>query len=290
MKVVTVYHNKGGVGKTTTVVNLGAGLARRGYRVLLIDLDSQANTTYATGLAKSIYEEDDYFIANNFVALLENVYTEVKDVTIRASYSSFPVDVIPSHISTTESESELQAKDAALTQIRLRKKLESVSYDYDFVVIDTPPAIGLFARVALATCDYLIIPSDLRAFATQGLKNVINFMTGLNEFRQEVGRTEILVLGVLPSKIPTNPKFIEKTLPGLEEKVRQRYKLPLFETRIYERTELAKCLSNEVIITGETPEDIAYVPDPKSIFDYAPDSKSVVEFSSLVEEVLRKVK
>ncbi|HAN46615.1 MAG TPA: chromosome partitioning protein ParA [Cyanobacteria bacterium UBA8156] len=282
MKTIAVYHNKGGVGKTTTVTNLGAALARQGFRVLLIDLDSQANTTFATGLMKFADEEDDILANNNvYHAIAEKFQFQIAEVARRASYCAAPVDVMPAHINLIQQERILQDKSFAKT--RLLEKLNKAKDSYDFVIIDCPPSLNLYAQVALTMTDYLIIPSDLKPFANEGLRNVRNFIDENDEFRGVIQRPPISVLGVLPSKIMTNAKFVENTLPRVEEKVRSKYGFPMLESRIFDRVDLGKCLNVENN-EGEVP-----VPDPQSIFDFAPDSAAAKEFGALAAEILQKV-
>jgi chromosome partitioning protein len=290
MKTIAVYNNKGGVGKTTTVVNLGAALARRGYRVLLIDMDSQANTTFAAGLIKFTFDDDLFddpglLKGCNFSHLFSvNPSVSItKVIRQNCSYSSARVDVVPSHISTSLVEEELKAKAEQTTSIRLKRKLDEVKSEYDFVLIDTPPSLGLYARIALTTCDYLIIPSDLKPFANQGLANVIDLVNNVNEFRNLINMSSIKVLGILPSKIMTQPKFIQFTLPKIVQKLRDRYGLPMFDSRIYERADLAKSVGYEIEVDG------LMIPNPRSIFDHTPNSESVAEFEALTSEVLIKV-
>ncbi|NJK60353.1 MAG: AAA family ATPase [Oscillatoriales cyanobacterium SM2_1_8] len=281
MKTIAVYHNKGGVGKTTTVTNLGAALALQGYRVLLIDLDSQANTTFAAGLMKFADEDDDNLANNNvYHAIAEKHQFQISDVARRGSYCAAPVDVVPAHINLIQQERILQDKSFAKT--RLLEKLNKAKEQYDFVIVDCPPSLNLYAQVALVSTDYLIIPSDLKPFANEGLRNVKNFVEEIDEFRQVIQRPPIAVLGVLPSKIMTNPKFVENTLPRVEEKVRTKYGFPLLTSRIFDRVDLGKCLNVETN-DGEVP-----VPDPQSIFDFAPDSQAAKEFSALAAEILQK--
>ncbi len=282
MKTLAVYHNKGGVGKTTTVINLGAALARQGFRVLLIDLDSQANTTYAAGLMKFIDEEDDDLANNNvYHAIAEKHQFQIPEVARRGSFCAAPVDVVPAHINLIQQERFLM--DRAFAKTRLLEKLTNVKDRYDFTIVDCPPSLNLYAQIAMVLADYLIVPSDLKPFANEGLRNVKSFIEEMDEFRRVIQRSPIAVLGVLPSKIMTNAKFVENTLPQTEEKVRSKYGFPILESRIFDRVDLSKCLNVENS-EGEVP-----VPDPKSIFDFAPDSAAAKEFGALAAEILQKV-
>ncbi|MEN9220122.1 MAG: AAA family ATPase, partial [Thermostichales cyanobacterium GMQP_bins_62] len=212
MKVIAVYHNKGGVGKTTTVVNLGAAFALQGFRVLLIDLDSQANTTFATGLLKFAFEEeDDIKDCNIYHVIAEKNRFPIREVVRKASYCAVPIDVVPSHIHLTVQEKELAEK--AFSKTRLLDKLAQVRHDYDFVLIDCPPSRDLYSQIALISADYLLIPSDLKPFANTGLKNVKNFVEEINEFRNVILKPDLAILGILPSKILTNPGYVQHTLP-----------------------------------------------------------------------------
>jgi len=121
----------------------------------------------------------------------------------------------------------------------------------------------LYAQVALIAADYLIIPSDLKPFANQGLLSVKNFMKEVNEYREVIGKPPVTLMGVLPSKIATNPKYLEYTFPKQRRVILDRYNLPLMETVIYERTALSEC-TNQTISIGDLE-----VPDPKSILDFA---------------------
>ncbi|MFN5862142.1 MAG: ParA family protein, partial [Pseudanabaena sp.] len=163
------------------------------------------------------------------------------------------------------------------------KKLELVKDEYDVVLIDTPPSLNLYAKIALIACDYLIIPSDLKPFANEGLRNVKNFIEEIDEFRTFINKPAIEVLGVLPSKILTIPSYLKATLPKQEKVVEDRYGFPVLETRIFQREDLSRAIDNFIF------EGDRQIPDPKSIFDFKPDSISAAEFEELANEVLEKV-
>jgi cellulose biosynthesis protein BcsQ len=282
MKIIAVYHNKGGVGKTTTIVNLAAALAKKGKRILIVDLDTQANTTYAVGLAKFLNEEEDTLKGKNVLQLIESQSKYlIKDIARKTSFTQFTIDAIPAHIELMEVESLLLNVDAA--KKRLYDKLQKVKDEYDVVLIDTPPSLNLYARIALLTAQYLIIPSDLKPFANEGLNNVKNFIANINEAKEAFGLNPLEVLGVLPSKISTFAKFVQHTLPKRIAIVKNNYGFPVMDTIIFEREDIAKSLEN-CVLDGDD-----FRPQPQSVLDYKPDSVSAQEFEILALEVIKKI-
>jgi len=282
MKIIAVYHNKGGVGKTTTVVNLAATFSKAGKKVLIIDLDSQANTTFATGLVNFGDEEKDNLKDNYIYHLLKSRKSfSISDVARSSRFCSHAIDVIPSHILLMKKEKELN--EYKYVQGILIKKLEVVKDKYDIVLIDTPPSLNLYAGLALITADYLLIPSDLKPFATEGLDNVREFIEENNEFREMTNRPPIQILGVLPTKISTNVKFVKSTLQKRMALIKQRYQFEVMDSIIFERDDLAKC-TEQTLEVGELE-----VADPRSIHDFKSHSKSVNEFQELAQEIMQKI-
>jgi chromosome partitioning protein len=288
MKTIAVYHNKGGVGKTTVSTNLAAAFSRKGYKVLLIDLDAQANSTFATGLVKFQFEEEDDLRDRNVYHLISSDDTNfIHEIVRESQYFSDPeIDVIPAHINLIDKQMDLTTTISSRT--RLANKLKRIENNYDLVIIDTPPSRDIYAEAALITADYLIIPSDLKPFANQGLPTVKNFIKSINESRRNFNKKPFEVLGVLASKISTNAKFVEFTFPKQRDVIGKRYGMELMESVIYDRTFLSESF-NKIIEVGE----IEY-PDPKSIFKYANEIKSTAqvsarEFEVLADEVLTKI-
>jgi cellulose biosynthesis protein BcsQ len=133
-----------------------------------------------------------------------------------------------------------------------------------------------------------MVPSDLKPFSNQGLISVKNFVKGqINEYRESLGRSELKIMGVLPSKISTHHQYLRHTFPRQRRVISDRYNFPVMENMISERVALSHCI-NQTIPIGESE-----IPDPKSIFYYANNvssaNTSAAEFESLAIEVLEKV-
>ena len=288
MKTIAIYHHKGGVGKTTVAINLAAALSKKGKRVLLVDIDGQANTTFATGLIKFQFEEDDDLKERNVYHLLEKTDLNfIPDIVRKSKLFNKPeIDIIPSHITLISKQQNLVHYGSSRT--RLAKKLDKVKAEYDVVIIDTPPSLDVYAQAALTAADYLIIPSDLKPFSNQGLPSVKYFIKQeINDNKEGLGKPPLSIMGVLPSKISTNPQYLKSNFNKHKIVITERYELPLMDSVIFERTALSACI-NKTITLGNME-----IPDPKSIFDYPKNESSAnqaaAEFESLAIEVLRKM-
>jgi chromosome partitioning protein len=288
MKTIAIYHNKGGVGKTTVSTNLAAAFSKKGYRVLLIDIDAQSNSTFATGLIKFQFEEDDDIRDRNIYHAIASSDTNfIHEIVRQSSYFNNPeIDVVPAHIDLIKYQETLTTKVSSRN--RLLAKLKRVENSYDLVIIDTPPSRDIYAEAALLTADYLIIPSDLKPFANQGLPTVQEFIISINENREAFGRQPLEILGVLASKISTNSQYVKYSLPKQRAVISERYGMLLMDSVIYDRTALSACF-NQTIVVGDIE-----LPNPQSIFKYADSHNdtsqaSALEFEVLADEVLNKI-
>ena len=160
-KVISVANQKGGVGKTTTAVNVSALLAKKGKKVLLIDTDPQGNATSGVGVDKtvsfSVYDVlvDDVEIENTLQL------TEMKNL-----------EVCPSNINVAGAEVQLVSKENR--EYKLKEKIEKIKNDYDYVIIDCPPSLGLVTLNAFTASDSVLIPIQCEYYALEGLGQLIN--------------------------------------------------------------------------------------------------------------------
>ncbi len=162
MKIFCVANQKGGVGKTTTSVNLAASLAAQGQRVLLIDLDPQGNATMGSGIDKSACETTVYEV------LVDGA--SIADAAVKAEAAGY--DVLPSNRELAGAEVELVALDAR--EKRLKQALAAIDGRYDFVLIDCPPALSLLTLNGLCSANGVIIPMQCEYFALEGLSDLVN--------------------------------------------------------------------------------------------------------------------
>ncbi len=180
-KIIAIANQKGGVGKTTTSVNLGACLAYIGKRVLLVDVDPQGNATSGIGIEKADVEHCIYDI------LVDDV--DVKDVIKQTAVEN--LDIIPATIQLAGAEIELVPTISR--EVRLKRAIESVKHHYDYMIIDCPPSLGLLTINALTASDAVLIPVQCEYYALEGLSQLLNTV----RLVQKHLNTELMIEGVL---------------------------------------------------------------------------------------------
>jgi chromosome partitioning protein len=180
-KIIAIANQKGGVGKTTTSVNLGACLAYIGKRVLLVDVDPQGNATSGIGIEKADVEHCIYDI------LVDDV--DVKEVIKPTAVEN--LEIIPATIQLAGAEIELVPTISR--EVRLKRALETVKHNYDYMLIDCPPSLGLLTINALTASDAVLIPVQCEYYALEGLSQLLSTV----RLVQKHLNTELMIEGVL---------------------------------------------------------------------------------------------
>ena len=248
-KIIGVANQKGGVGKTTTAVNLASALGVLEKRVPLIDADPQANATSGLGV-----EEVNFSTYN----LLEHSAEVIKCILPTSSPN---VDIIPSHIDLVAAEIELV--DRENREYMLREALKSVRDHYDYIIIDCAPSLGLITINALTAADSVIIPIQCEYFALEGLGKLLNTIKNVQKIHNQDLDIEGLLLTMYDSRLRLSNQVVEEVNSHFPEMV--------FETIISRNVRLSEAPS-----FGE------------SILSYDAESKGAIQYIQLAEEVLLK--
>lgn len=179
--IITVFNNKGGVGKTTTTINLAAALSKLGKRVLLIDIDAQANLTTGLGIDPLVDIEQQG--KKDIVDLLTDRDVKLPDTITRKRWGDVVLDIVPSHIRLSDMEATLtQAVDGDRVLIR---KLKNYKQNYDFILIDPPPSFSKVNTIALMAASHILIPTQLAAYPVRALEYVLTRTLGISKDRDE---------------------------------------------------------------------------------------------------------
>ena len=249
MPIVGVINQKGGVGKTTTAVNLAAALAER-RRVLLVDLDPQANASSGLGVHEP--ERTIYDVLVGEVA--------ARRAVVRCGTPN--LFVLPASADLAGAAVELDATTEDL--LLLSKALIGVRPNYDFIIVDAPPSIGALTLNALAAADQLIVPLQTEYYALEGIAGMMETVDRVRASLNE----ELHILGILLTMFDNRTKLSQQ----VEENVRGHFAHDVFRTVIPRNVRLAEAPSYG------TP-----------IFEYAATSQGALAYQALAEEVLERV-
>ena len=252
-KIIAIANQKGGVGKTTTAVNLCAALGVLEKKVLLVDADPQANATSGLGVEVQRVESGTYQLLDESIA--------IEEVIIQTESPN--LDLIPSHIDLVASEIELVDKNAR--EYRLKKALESIRNQYDFILLDCAPSLGLITLNALVAADAVIIPIQCEYFALEGLGKLLNTIKSV----QKIHNKDLDIEGLLLTMYDTRLRLSNQVV----EEVKKHFGKMVFKTIIQRNIRLSEAPSY-----GE------------DIISYDASSRGAKSYLSLGNEIIKRNK
>lgn len=249
MQTIAIINQKGGTGKSTTALNIGAGFSLMGYKVLFVDLDAQANLSYTAGASIEGY---------NSLGILQRPETATAEIQHTPQG-----DIIAGTAA-------LAGADSLLTETgkeyRLKEALETVAADYDFCIIDTPPALGVLTVNALTACRGAIIPAQADIYSLQG----IAALAGTIETVRKYCNPALRILGIVITRY-NRRAIIRRELAELLQQAAAGLDTVVYKTRIRECTALIEAQAVR-----------------QNIYSYAPKSNAAADYTGLVNEILGK--
>lgn len=250
-KIIAIINQKGGVGKSTTAINLSAALGERGKQVLLVDLDPQGNTTSGFAIDKSQVDYCIYDVLLNGVAIEEAIIPDVCE----------GLDLVPATINLAGAEVELVSEMAR--ENRLRDAVGSMRGKYDYIFIDCPPSLGLLTVNALVAADKLLIPIQCEFYALEGVTKLLDSMKRVKSRLNPA----LEIFGILLTMYDSRTTLSRQ----VAAEVRNYFDKDVFETVIPRTVKLSEAPSYGMPIT-----------------QYDPTCKGALAYSELAEEVIKR--
>ena len=249
---ICIANRKGGVSKTTTAVNVASIMVEKGYKVLLIDLDPQANATENLGINTDELDSTMYHVIAKNHPIIDAI-----------QHTEFGVDIVPSSVDLAEAEIEVASK--INREKILSNALDDHRLDYDFILFDLPPNLGLLSINGLVATDSIIITVDVGMFSLSGIGDLLEVV---NLIRKSKLNERLDVLGVLMTKVDNRTNISKRMKEILTESVGDK----VFKTQIRQNVKIAESQINQMPINHYDKASIGYI-----------------EYVKFVEEVLDNV-
>ena len=222
-KVIAIANQKGGVGKTTTAVNLASSLVFLEKRVLLIDADTQANATSALGLSPDQIKYGLYHVLVEKISISDAIYPSNQE----------NLSIIPSQLDLVGAEIELVDKEKR--EFRLKSAIEEIKADYDYVIVDCAPSLGLLSLNSLTASTNVLIPIQCEYFALEGLGKLLNTIRSVQNLQNPDLEMEGILLTMYDSRLRLSNQIVEE--------VRQHFQNLVFDTIIARNVRLSEAPS-----------------------------------------------
>ncbi|MGI6721273.1 MAG: ParA family protein [Anaerovoracaceae bacterium] len=207
-KAIAIFNQKGGVGKTTTNINLAASLAAKGKKVLVLDIDPQGNTTSGLGISKKNLKLSTY-------DLLTGDNVRAKDAIL--STDTRGLDIIPASVQLAGAEVELVRMESR--EARLKKAIDSIKSDYDYIFIDCPPSLGLLTINSLTAVDSVLIPIQCEFYALEGVSQLMNTIEIVKKNLNSHLQIQGVVLSMFDGRTNLSIQVVEEVKKYFREKV-----------------------------------------------------------------------